>query len=239
MVPQKTSSINPSLIQFSSPERNDLALHNRHYYFQNLSYNGEDLYLESEWFESEGIKIRPFSKPDMMFRCSGVLKESLDIVQLEALRQLNIPAEYNIPQANSSGIFKPLAKSNYLFAKLGQGAQCFNENCQPVRRESLSYGQYRVIVHVKGIYIGPHGDSPLKASLQLKIRQVQYMPVVAPCLFSSAKINYSTPPPSTILGVTVPGAPKKKTTRKPKLLQRQNAIIDTDFLVDLDNESVS
>ena len=237
MATKTTASLDSTKIYFNVPERHDLASNNRYYYMQALTYNGEDLYLESDWFESDGVKFNPAMKLEMMFRSNGIMKESLDMVQSEALRQLIIPAEYNIAAEDKQRVYKLLPKSNYLFAKLGRGVQYFNQNCQPIMRESLAYGQYRVIIHVKGIYIGPHGDTPARASLQMKIKQIQYVPVFIPCLFSSST-KFTTPPASrpdgNAVSAIVPETPKARKTRKPKL-QRQNAMIDaSEFIVDLE-----
>lgn len=231
----KTSfSLNPSMLQFSPPERLELSSTDRFYYMQGLTYNGEELYLESDWFEGEGPRPAMGSKVEMMFHCSGIMKESLDIVQTEGIRQLTLPDEYNIPKENAAGVFKCLPKCPYFFAKLGRGAQFFDQNCNPITREMMGYGQYRVIIHVKGMYIGPHGDNTIRASVQLKVKQIQYVPVYRPCLFSSTTKDVTPPGPPAVPAVNI-GAPSisKKKLRKPKM-PRQTAVLEPDFIVDLD-----
>ena len=232
----KTSlSLNPSMLQFAIPERLELSTTDRFYYMQELTYNGEELCLESDWFEGEGPRFAMGSKVEMMFRCSGIMKESLDIVQSEAIRQLTVPDEYNIPKENAAGIFKCIPKCPFLFAKLGRGAQFFDQNCNPIAREMLGYGQYRVIIHVKGMYIGPHGESTIRASVQLKVKQIQYVPVFRPCLFSSTSKGFTPPGPPSVCDENkmVPSTLKKKKPKKPKN-PRQNAVLEPDFIVDLD-----
>ena len=114
---------------------------------------------------------------------------------------------------------------NHIYVKLNHDTMFFNKLCMTIKKEDLSYGEYRVILHVKGLYIGIHGQGPKLASLQFRICQVQFNPIAIQCLF-----NAPTLPPQNMAAMNPPETPQpgqtKKLTRRPKL-QRQNAVIET------------
>lgn len=236
-------------VKFLDAVRHELSS-NRYYYTQDLKYRGSDLYLTSDWFRSDGLKQSMDRKPEMLVKTDGDLRLMLQCLDAEAKRQLRIPAEFaSTMYFNNETAYRSMSESGFLFIKLEYSTGFFNKLCQSLKAEELGYGDYRVIIHVKGIYIGPHGQGSKLASLQLRIHQIQYCPVVIQCLFSSSIVSPSIVPQALGSGgnVTVPPTPQpgqvaapfstatagggaKKSGRRPtKLqLQRQNTTTDLD-----------
>lgn len=220
------TALNAKHLKFDPPERHELSNVNRYYYTQNLQYNGKDLMFTTDWFKSEGIRYGLDKKPEMLVPVSEIFHKTFNLVEDEAIRQLKVPAELQNNQSNEN-VFKRLPLMKYAYAKLNRDAVFFNKYCTVLKREELSYGEYRVILHVKGLYIGPHGQASKLASLQLRICQIQYCPIAVQCLFSTpiapvAQPQNTTPmiPPQT----PQPGVSKK--LKRPTKLQRQNAVIE-------------
>ena len=67
---------------------------NRFFYTQDLKYKNSDLYLTSDWFRSEGIKVGLDNKYEMLYKYDGPLRDSLKLLDAEALNQLKIPLEF-------------------------------------------------------------------------------------------------------------------------------------------------
>ena len=115
----------------------------------------------------------------------------------------------------------------------------FNTQNKLIRRDSLKHGDYRVVSHVRGLYIGIHSEPPKMPSLQIHAVHIQYREVNISCLFdpipgannlrstSNTKIMKQVlpaplpppPPPDAVAGQST--TPKK--SRKPRL-QRWNAL---------------
>ena len=159
---------------------------------------------------------------------------------------MKLPADYqsNVPVEQ---IFKrlPLNKPR-LFVKINHDALLFDKLCSPLELSKNMFGDYRVIVHVKGLYIGPHQHDKL-VSLQLRISQLQFIPKKPHCMFNLVSaLTFGSAPSATIpvtgnvqnpeiaLENTVPAQAKKG--RKPKL-QRQNAMIENVQRMSASNES--
>jgi hypothetical protein len=241
--------INPAGIRFHEPERQEIG-ENRYYYIQLLTYNNENLYIQTDWFESQGLRyISPF-KSEMLVAMNLLTKNALAAIQAEAIKQLKFPPEYQITEDKKAESFKTLPLTGgMIFAKCTQATQVFDGKCNMIAKESCKYGKYRVILQPTAIYIGSHGTSKKLASLQLKISQIQYCPVETPCMFEpvthpsqQSEVVYNNKPVGPervsvqkaveeIEAAAVEMAPKKK-PRRPKL-QRQNAMIDMDIF-DLD-----
>ena len=235
-----TESLNGACIKFANPRMVELNKPEaKHYFVQDLKYNNTDLYLISEWFESTGIKT-DFGKAEMLIKQSGSMESCLRIVEKEAKRQIQFPPEYGVKNEDCDKHFKTFPSTPFAYIKLARFAHAYNTDCQQISFNSLEYGRYRIVLHVRGIYIGSHGALDKLASLQNRIVQIQYDKIVMPCLFSSIPIPNksvaqltpnsksnaapmavdSTPPAQTGSEKSAPSAPKK---RRPKL-QRQNAI---------------
>lgn len=249
--------INPAGIRFHEPERQEIAggTEDRHYYTQLLTYNNDNLYIQTDWFESQGLRYSTPFKSEMLVAMNSLTKNALTVIQAEAIKQLKFPAEFQVSGDKKADFFKSLPlTAGMIFAKCTQATRVFDSACNMIAKESCKYGKYRVILQPLGIYIGPHGSSAKLASLQVKIAQIQYQEVNIPCMFApltesprqtAPEVVHNNKPqkPSNVQkaieqieAAAVEMAPKKK-PRRPKL-QRQNAVIDMD-LFDLDNLNTS
>lgn len=246
------SSLNFSEMIFEGPTLHELPLLGRHYYTQSLKYKGSDLVLTSDWFRSDGFKYSIDKKPEMLVRLFPDTNSILKGIEDLAIQTIKLPAEYQ-HSGPIEPIFKRMPAIRNLYVKVNQDAVVFNKMHMPIKREELSYGDYRVMLHVKGIYIGTHGYGGKLASLQVRICQIQFIPVAIQCLFPSIVSQQTIEKPSE----KVPETPQPdvtanlstRKTRRPKL-QRQNAMIEnrqqqqqklqslpSEFFADLDEDT--
>lgn len=213
----------------------------RSYYFQPLKVNGQDLFLTSEWFRSDGIKYGLDKKPEILFTVGILIRSILNIIEGIAIKQLKVPQEilkaFNVQNLSNKDLYRFLHQANNLYGKLTYDCTCFNTRRKLVKKEDLGYGEYRVIVHVRGLFIGSHSQENKLASLQLRITQMQFREVDVPCLFEpSPSFNFQTgnslPTQGQVTPITnkssnpgtAPGASKKG--RKKPVVQRQNAMVE-------------
>ena len=212
--------------------RYDLASENRCFYTQALKYGIKDLLIPTEWFYSKGIEESKFDrKSEMLVPISyehlNILKK---IESIAITNGLQIPSDFQSLVNNRSNeeIFKFMGDRKNMYIKFDSNAVAYDKGCKPMKIEDMQMGDYRVAIHVKGLYIGPHAGDKL-ASLQLRITQVQNSPNIPQCIFCALR---STP---TVTATEVPPMPQtnienistaqnsNKKGRKPKL-QRQNAL---------------
>lgn len=228
------TALNCKQLKFDKPERHDLSSGNRHYYTQSLNYNGRQLMLTTDWFRSEGICYGLDKRPEMLVSLSPHYRNIFKAIEEEAIKQLKLPSEFQTNESNEA-VFKRMPSSTAIFAKLNRDAAFFNKLCNPLKRDELTYGDYRVILHVKGIYIGQHGHASKLVSLQLRICQVQFIPLTILCLFDKSNVtptvfkDQSQAVNHNQLVKNLPETPQPGTTKKIRRprLQRQNAVTET------------
>ena len=228
-----TPTFNPKDLQFEGAVRHDLSGRSRSYHTQTLKYHSQDLFLTSDWFNCLGVKENFDKKLEMLVPISSensnILKGIEDLAIAEGLK---FPIELQTNITNEQ-FFKRLPCTPNLYIKLDHDVVCFDKDCNVINLDALSRGDFRVIIHVKGLYLGQHSNGKL-ASLQLRIVQIQNIPRTPQCMFvgipipnvnQQTAVNFvvpETPPPTS--NQTNLLAPVKK-GRKPKL-QRQNTISD-------------
>lgn len=235
-----TSSVNLNLndLKFEDPFCNELINLHRHYYTQALKYQGKDLYLTSDWFASTGLKDTIDRKKEIMISMTPEFRTVLKNIEEVAMRSgLKLPPEYQNVVPNMD-IFKQLPDRQNLYLKLNYDACAFDKNGQSLNFDQLVRGDYRVVVHVKGLYIGFHPSGKL-VSLQLRVSQLQHVPRPPQSMF--APIPFPTPrdchqnhanvtfrvqeaPQPVVEGQQQQSQAKRG--RKPTKLQRQNAMIE-------------
>ena len=85
--------LDPSCVKFADPKRVQLA-NNTHYHVQEALYNGQELHIISDWFESEGPRDSKYAKkPEMLVKVEGNLSSCLSHVEAEARRQVQYPPD--------------------------------------------------------------------------------------------------------------------------------------------------
>ena len=231
-------------IHFNDPTCHTIESAGKNYYMQNATINGQDILISSEWFRSEGIKAGMDKKPELMFSTAGKFREALNIIESEAVRQLRMPAELtfgNDGQKDNKSLYKPVYNGPYMYAKLHRDCSFFNSRREAIKKTDLGYGEYRVVVAIRGLYIGSHDENGPRASLHMRIFQIQFREVNVTCLFENATgllsnascgtlPNSATPPetPSSIppqpqQPQQQPSSASKKTRKNAKAtLPRQN-----------------
>lgn len=242
-------TLNFSEVTFEEPTHHELPLVGRHYYTQALKYKGSDLLLTSDWFRSDGIKYSMDKKPELLVKVFPSTNFIFKSIENLAIQSMKLPNEYQ-HTGPIEPIFKRMPDLTNRYVKLNYDAAIFNKMRIPIKKEELAYGDYRVMLHVKGIYIGTHGYGGKLASLQVRICQVQFIPVTIQCLFPC----FSATQPGVASQDKVPEAPQPditanlitKKTRRPRL-QRQNAMTENrqqklqtlpaEFFADLDEDT--
>ena len=221
------SAMDVQALQVGEPIRYDLSGGDRYYYIQDVKYNGQDLYLQSDWFTSEGPKRSQFNKLEMLVKIDSKLKQILKELQQVLKDKVTYPSEYQILENQKDEYFKCLPDKTFIFGKVGQGVQCYDKTRKSIAFEKLQYGNYRVIFLLKGIYIGRHCQSTHLSSLHLKIQQIQCEAVNMPCLFSLVpSVTPQNQEMSTIdltpVSTAISAQPAKK-ARRPRV-QRASAV---------------
>ena len=176
---------------FKAATVHELQSLGKSYHLQRLVMdNDQDVLLTSDWFRSDGIKTGMNNRPEMLFKAVGPVRDILNSIESEACRQLKIPQSlirergisHKTPMAN---MYRPLNQMDYLFARIHRDCVIFNTRHQVIRKEECGFGEYRVLVHVTGIYIGDHAQDSKLASLQLRITQIQFREVSTVCLMEA------------------------------------------------------
>lgn len=238
--------------KFEDPVLHELANLEKAYYLQRVAHdNGFKVLITTDWFQSDGIKSGYNNKDEMQFEVKGVVRETLNAIEAEAVRQLKIPLdvlrEHNIhPELPIHSLYRPLNQADFLYARLQRNCPMFNKSGRQIfKRHEAGFGEYRILLHVVGLYIGEHTRDNKLASLQLRIEQIQYREANLVCLMDSSPglcknptlfqsnsmptpLATSTPnkPP-----VVAPNAPKKAARSRSKpTLQRQNAVMESQLL---------
>ena len=248
------TNLNLNNLKFEEPVCNVLQSLNRHYYTQALKLNDGDLIIPTEWFFANGLKNTIDNKRELKVTITPEFRTNLRSIEEMAIRGgLKLPSDFQTPHTNAE-IFKCLPDHNSLYIKFNYDAACFDRSGQLLKFESLSMGDYRAMIHVKGLYIGYHPSQKL-VSLQLRIVQLQYVPRMPQCLFAAVPMPVASPvtpsftslPISTSrngmpetpqpgvaaaplnqlaqLAQSVQSAQPSKRGRKPTKLQRQNAVV--------------
>ena len=248
--------------KFEDPVLHELTGLGKCYHLQKLTVeDGQDVLITSGWFRADGIKHGFDKKPEISFHVNGMVREILSQIETEAVRQLKIPLEllqqHNIsPDGHLYNVYRPLSSSQYLYGKLQRDCVIFNNRRQVIRKEDAGFGEYRVLLHVKGLYIGSHSQEGKLASLHMRIIQIQYREANFTCLLDPTPgltrnpvlTVINTPVAKPVTAQTVPNAPKKtsRSRQNKPVLQRQNAMVDaqlsgkvteniaTDFFADID-----
>ena len=241
---------------FYDPLLCELNIPGKHYHLQKLATSdGNEVFITTDWFRSDGIKSAFGNKSEIAFKVTGTVREILNDIETEAIVQMKIPIEviqrHNI-QADTPlhTLYRKLNSSEYLFGKLERDCVFFNARRQLIKKEDTGFGDYRVLLHVKGLYIGPHTQEGKLLSLHMRIVQIQHREVSMACLLdpfpgltrnptlaalNSAPVPIATSTPITAKPPVCPGAPVKKPRgRQAKpALQRQNAVMETSSATDL------
>ena len=200
--------------------------------------------ITTDWFRSDGIKYGYDKKPEICFIVDSTVKNILSQIENEIVRQIQVPAQLLQQQDISSDVplhnlYRSVVGLPKLYGKLQHDCLFFDNRGKVIRKDQTSFGDYRVLLHVKGLYIGPHHQKGKLASLQMRVVQVQYKEGNFSCLMDAAPGLTRNPaavparsivmtPQPVVTQITAPSAPKKAPRgRKVKpLLQRQNAVID-------------
>ena len=234
---------------FKDPVLHELANLDKSYHLQNVTTDcGHNVFITTDWFLSDGIKSGLNNKAEMQFEVKQSVRDVLNVIETEAVRQLKIPQDV-LRQNGIQGevplnsVYRLLNQSEYLFARLERECPIFDKNGRNIlKRDQTGFGEYRVLLHVKGIYIGEHSRDGKLASLQMRIAQIQFKEVNLLCLLDplpglcrNPTLLEANSMPLPLASSTpvkaVPNAPRKAPRSRPRpTLQRQNAMTDSQVM---------
>ena len=180
------SVIQPEEIYFSSPR--PVTTDNFTCYYQNASMDSKPLYVETSSFYSRGLNKSKFSD-QMQLRIPEECTSTLIQIDEKAKQALKCPPNFAKKwrkDFENKEIYKSLPYDK-LFLKFSADWKCFNKEGEVIDI-ALTAGNYRLVLHVIGIYIGNHGSTPYLASLQVKIKQVEFEPEGEESMFSKSKL---------------------------------------------------
>ena len=172
-----TKKVDLNLIHFAPPKKVNVNSKTS-YWFQRITYGNEDspLLLQSPRYRRASVVKSNFDGTKKFILACDLFPSLKDIdllcSQSYDLDVLCGPGE-NLNRAKES--YYKYINSDNIFVKLASDFHAFDNEKKPYSGE-LGYGAYKVILQVSGIYIGPHGSSEEKASLQLRVKQVMFDP---------------------------------------------------------------
>ena len=193
------------------------------YQFQTVTYDGQSCLLQTKPFLASGlIKSQFQDKPQVLIPMTSI--PILKVIDEKAKEALDFPED--APSSwKDSFISKEAYKSlntEKLYLKT-KDLQIYDINGEPYDEE-LKEGTYSAILHVVGIYIGSHGSTDKRASLQVKVKQLQYEPRFNKCLFVK---------PTEMTSNVKPSATAHLTFKQP-LAKRRKANVKEALTVDID-----
>ena len=152
---------------FEEPVRHDLQSLNRFYYTQALKVHGQNFYASSDWFTCAGVKESFDKKKEILVSLQKELAAQLKNIENFAIAEgLKLPVEFQSMQSNAE-IFKRHPERDNLYIRLNYDVACFDKMCKPLPLDHMVHGDYRVMIHFKGLYIGNHPSSGKLASLHV------------------------------------------------------------------------
>ena len=200
-------------------------------WYQFLLYDGKRLYIETPSFPSDGPRASPLNGvihlpiPDT---CVGEVLKVDEVAREKFVVPTTVPEAWREKARNGEPVYKSMgnaAEKHYF--KFDDALLVFNSKREVIDQDEFGMGEYKCILHVKGIYIGGHGELDRFASLQCRIIQMMYTPAeeyADGCLFSHSPElpeldvgmrptddNTAQPPP--------PPPPSSSKASRPKLLR--------------------
>lgn len=175
--------VNPSDIDFTKPVTVVNEAYSCHY--QYASIKGEPIYIQTPKFYSKGsIKSRFNDKLQLILPSHCAL--TLLKVDAKAKNMFQLPKDavnQSWKRFAKDDIYKSI-DGDKLYLKFSNDYSCYDTDGNVMNDCELSAGDYTLILHVIGIYIGSHGSSSHMASLMVRIKQVQFSAKVqSECLF--------------------------------------------------------
>ena len=167
-------NVNPLEIDFTDPKvvmGKDFTCH-----YQYASLHNEPLYVQTPSFLSKGPTKSRYNDQLQLFIPKASTSTLLKIDD-RAKQTLKCPTDaphHRRKKFENENVYKQLASAK-LYLKLSKDSKYFNGKGEVIHRE-LSAGKYTLVLHVIGIFIGNHGSTPHQASLQVRIKQVQFEP---------------------------------------------------------------
>lgn len=154
---------------------------NNVFYFQGLSYEEKDLYIEVPFFKSNGMSYSSYSNMrQMRITLPKWEQDLLKLLDESAREQVECPQDgpsHWKKSFDDGTAFRNIADPQTIFLKLSDSFQAFDLFKNPIDCDELKRGKYMALIHVTGIYIGGHGATGKLASLQMKVTQLLYQPI--------------------------------------------------------------
>ena len=154
---------------------------NNNFYFQTLSYEGKDLYIEVPFFQANGMSHSSYTNMlQMRVIFPKWLQDFLCALDGVAREHVKCPQDASTGWHKSfedGSAYRSMVDPHTLYLKLSENFQAFDVFKNTIDVDELKRGNYMALIHVTGIYIGGHGPTGKLASLQMKLTQLLYQPI--------------------------------------------------------------
>ena len=165
-------NVDPVDIEFSHPKSVKGKGFTCHYQYASL--HGEGLYLQTPSFLSKGPKKSRFNDEFQLLIPKACTSQLLAIDE-RAMQSLKCPDDtpkHLRKSFETKEGYKQL-QSDKVYLKFSKDWKCFNKKGEVINCD-LTTGSYTLVLQIIGIFIGHHGSTSNIASLQVRIKQVQF-----------------------------------------------------------------
>ena len=137
--------------------------------------------VESKYKDNTFQLAIPYEAMEAVLKVDEFVRQHIEL-------PANAPATWRQQHSieeDTKGWYKDMRDREVFYVPLEPGAAIFNRKREPITTE-LGAGSYKVLVQIRGVYIGTHGTLTDKfASLQMRIIQLIYTPEegLDKCLF--------------------------------------------------------
>ena len=200
------------------PVRKIRALNNN-FYFQSLSYDGNDLFIEVPFFQANGMSHSSYTNMlQMRVMFPKWQQELLCTLDGAAREHVKCPQDASTSWNKSfedGSAYRNMVDPHTLYLKLSDNFQAFDVFKNTIDCDELKRGQYMALIHVTGIYIGGHGPTGKLAFFQMKLTQLLYQPIPHDVCFIEFKM------PEPVLKTVENDSKSKDSSASKKRVRRQ------------------
>ena len=217
----------PSKLSFAAPH----TVRGGHltFQFQSLSYDGQPCLIQTKPFIGNGLSFSKFQDQQQMVIPASSIPSLLKIDE-EAKNALLFPedAPSSWKESFENGEAYKAINNDKMYIKT-KDLLIFDKDGE-LYEEEVKNGTYSAILHVVGIYIGSHGSTGKHASLQVKVKQLQYEPLSNKCLFRSPTELVKAPKATSVANLSFkqPLSKRRKVNRIEPLTLNTNVFDDVD-----------
>ena len=138
-----------------------------------LTYDGKSLFIQSSCFHGRGIYTSQYNQQLFVLPEETKLRDLVE--KVHSFVAVTLPTLFPEKEEEYRAItaLKPLT-TPVMFAPVTEDMRAFSFQQKPMKWTDLGDGTYKVLLYMPGIFVGSHGDSAHRASLQMKVKQVMH-----------------------------------------------------------------